>query len=73
MRYQIINRDFTSGNHNVMKDFQNPAGLRSITIFNFADISKIFTNTVKIIYLEIYNENAIQYHFQSCLYIAKCW
>ena len=59
MTYHIINKDFMSGIHKVMKDFRNPAGLRSIKIFNFADIRKIFTNTIKITYWEIYNENAI--------------
>ena len=48
-----------SGNHNVKKNFKIPAGLRIITIFNFAGISKIFTNTVKVINLEINNKNAI--------------
>ena len=46
-----------SGNYNVMKD------LSKFIISNFSDISKIFTNTIKIIYLEIYNEVAIQHHF----------
>ena len=41
--------------------------LWSITIFNFADISKIFTNTRKVIYLEISFKDAIQYNFKSCL------
>ena len=39
--------------------FQNPAGLRGNKVFNFADISKIFTNTINVIYLNINNENAI--------------
>ena len=59
MTCHIINNDFMSGNHNVKKNFKNPAGLRIITIFNFAGISKIFTNTVKVINLEINNKNAI--------------
>ena len=59
MTCDIINNDFMSGNHNVTKNFQNPAGLRSITIFSFAGISKIFTNTVKVINLEINSKNAI--------------
>ena len=63
MIYHITNKDFMFGNHNVMKDFQNPGGLGRITIFNFAAISKIFSNTIKIIYLDIYNENAIQHLF----------
>ena len=53
MTYDIINKDFTFGNHNVMKVFQKPAALQSITILNVAEISKIFTNTRKIIDLEI--------------------
>ena len=59
MTCDIINNDFMSGNLNVTKNFQNPAGLWSITIFNFAGISKIFTNTVKVINLEINSKNAI--------------
>ena len=43
--------------------------LWSITIFNFADISKIFTNTRKVIYLEISFKDAIQ--FQKLLNNAK--
>ena len=39
--------------------FQNAAGLRSITIFNFDNISEIFTNTIKVTYLENDNENAV--------------
>ena len=39
------------------KIFQNPASLRGITILNFANISKIFANTIKVIYLEVSNKN----------------
>ena len=49
-----------SGNHNVMKDFQNRAALRSISVLKFANIIKILTNTIKVIYIETNNENAIQ-------------
>ena len=45
--------------------------LWSITIFNFADISKIFTNTIKVIFLEINFKDAIQYNFKSCLIILN--
>ena len=42
--------------------FQFPAGLQNICkTFYFAGISKIFTNTIKIVYLEYNNENAVNY------------
>ena len=49
--------------------FQNPAGLQSIKICNFADISKILTNTIKVIYLEIKNKNANTY-FSTTFQVA---
>ena len=38
---------------------QNPSGLRAITTFNFADINKIFANTIIVIYFVINNENPL--------------
>ena len=38
--------------------FQNTARLRSITSFKFTGIIKLFTNTIKVMYLEINNEKA---------------
>ena len=51
------------GNHNVTKDFQNSAGLRSV------NISKFFNNAIKVIYLEINNENANTY-FNTIFQVA---
>ena len=56
MTYHIINKDSMSGNHNVMKDFSKSG--RFTEHHNFQ-----FTNAIKI-YLEIYNENAIQHHLE---------
>ena len=63
MTYHIINKDSMSGNHNVMKDFSKSGRFTEHHNFNFANISNIFTNAIKI-YLEIYNENAIQHHLE---------
>ena len=42
-------------------------------ILNFANISKIFTNIIEVIYLEINNGNAIYSEpFLKLLNIAKC-
>ena len=44
-----------------------------MTILNFANISKIFTNIIKVIYLEINNGNAIySASLLKLLNIAKC-
>ena len=53
MTYHIVNKDILSGNHNVMKGFLKSSRFteHQFTKFNFADISKIFANTIKIIYL----------------------
>ena len=48
-----------SGNHKVTKDFSKSGGLTWQHNFQFADISKIFTNNINVIYLNINNENAI--------------
>ena len=50
-----------SGNHNVKKDFSKSSKFTEHLSFHFTDISKTFTKTVKVIYLEINNENAIIY------------
>ena len=61
MTSHIINSDFMYGNHKVMKDFQNSADFRSIAIFNFVDISKILSNTIKSIYSKFNHKNFIQF------------
>ena len=45
-----------SGNQNVTKDFSKSS---RFLVLDFADISKIFTSIIKVIYLEINNEYAI--------------
>ena len=48
-----------SGNHKVTKDFSKSGRLTWQHNFQFADISKIFTNNINVIYLNINNENDI--------------
>ena len=60
-----------SGNQNVTKYFSKSS---RFPVLDFADISKIFTSTIKVIYLEINNEYAIILTpLLKLLNIAICW
>ena len=43
--------------------FKNPLGLYGIKVFNFPDISKVFTNIMKVIYSDIKSEAIVSTPF----------
>ena len=58
MLCHFIDHDVMLGNFDVLVDLQNLFGLCSINLFNFADISKFFTN-MKVIHSDMKNETII--------------